>query len=184
MSENILIVSDIHGSAYWCKKALDLFDSLQADKLLLLGDLLYHGPRNPLPDEYAPQQVISQLSAYQKVVCAVRGNCDSEVDQMVLPFPILADYALVCANGRTLFATHGHLFNEQILPPLQEGTLLLNGHFHVPCHKLMQNGAYYINCGSAALPKDGSPHSCILFKDNTLYYYDLQTGEVFDTFAL
>lgn len=179
-----LIASDIHGSAYWCEQLLSAFENERADKLLLLGDLLYHGPRNDFPDGYSPKKVFELLNAIKEKIVCVRGNCDSEVDQMVLEFPIMADYALVDENGRTLFATHGHLYNETTPPLLKKGDVLLNGHFHVPCNREMKNGGIYANCGSVALPKDGTPHSYILVENGVLYWKDLETGGIFDCLTL
>ena len=179
-----LIASDMHGSAFWCKKTLDAMQNYNADKLLLLGDLLYHGPRNDFPDEYAPKKVFAMLNGIKEKICAVRGNCDSEVDQMVLQFPIMADYALLPLRERTLFLTHGHLYNEENPPLLQKGDLLFNGLFHTPCHREMPNGALYVNCGSTALPKEGTPHACMLLDERTLSWLDLSTGEIFDSISL
>jgi putative phosphoesterase len=180
----ILIASDIHGSAYWCARLLEEFENEGADKLVLLGDLLYHGPRNDFPDDYSPKKVFAMLNAIKDKLVCVRGNCDSEVDQMVLEFPMMADYALLEANGKRLFLTHGHLFNKENPPLLQKGDLLLNGHFHSPCNQEMENGAIYINCGSVALPKDETPHSFIVLEDNTLSWKDLETGGMFDYLEL
>ena len=180
----ILIASDIHGSAYWCARLLEEFENEGADKLVLLGDLLYHGPRNDFPDDYSPKKVFAMLNAIKDKLVCVRGNCDSEVDQMVLEFPMMADYALLEANGKRLFLTHGHLFNKENPPLLQKGDLLLNGHFHTPCNQEMENGAIYINCGSVALPKDETPHSFIVLEDNTLSWKDLETGGMFDYLEL
>ena len=127
-----LIASDIHGSAYYCARLLQDFAREQADRLVLLGDILYHGPRNDLPREYAPKRVIDLLNGIRQHIFCVRGNCDAEVDQLVLHFPILADYALLEAGGRLIFATHGHHYNLEHLPPLQPGDVLLHGHTHVP----------------------------------------------------
>lgn len=175
-----VIASDIHGSAFWCDKLLAAFERENADKLILLGDLLYHGPRNDLPDGYDPKKVFAALNAIKDKIVAVRGNCDSEVDQMVLEFPVMADYALLPLERKTLFLTHGHLYNEEIPPLLKSGDVLFNGHFHLPRRTPMQNGATYANCGSVALPKDGSPHSYILLDQNELIWKDLATGEAFD----
>ncbi len=180
----LIIASDIHGSAYWCAQLLDAFANEGADKLVLLGDLLYHGPRNDFPDDYSPKKVFAMLNAIKDKLLCVRGNCDSEVDQMVLEFPMMADYAVLEANGHTLFLTHGHLFNAENPPILQKGDLLLNGHFHTPCSKLLENGALYANCGSVALPKDETPHSYLLLDENTLYWKDLETGGIFDYLEL
>ncbi len=175
-----IVASDIHGSAHWCKRLLEAFENENADKLILLGDLLYHGPRNDFPDGYAPKQVFAMLNAVKEKIICVRGNCDSEVDQMVLEFPILADYALADCNGKTLFLTHGHLYNAENPPLLQKGDVLCNGHFHAPAALSLDNGVYYANCGSVALPKEGTPHSYILVDGNTLYFKDLETGGIFD----
>ena len=179
MDEKFIIASDIHGSAAWCDKLLNVFKRENPTKLILLGDLLYHGPRNPFPDGYAPMEVAEKLGAIKEKLVCVRGNCDSEVDQMVLPFPILADSAMLSAGGKTLFLTHGHLFSDTNPPPMQSGEILLNGHFHLPTFKRLENGAFYANCGSVALPKDGSPHSCILFTGDEFLWEDLATGKIF-----
>ena len=180
----IMIASDIHGSAFWCERLLEAFESEGADKLVLLGDLLYHGPRNDFPDEYAPKKVFAMLNGIKEKLLCVRGNCDSEVDQMVLEFPMMADYALLEADGRKLFLTHGHLFNAENPPLLQAGDLLLNGHFHTPCSMKLENGGIYANCGSVALPKDETPHSYLVVEDNSLQWKDLETGGMFDFLEL
>ena len=124
----LIIASDIHGSAYWCGKLMELAEHVQPDHLVLLGDLLYHGPRNDLPRDYAPKQVIPMLSQWKEKIIAVRGNCEAEVDQMVLPFPCMADFSLLCADGKTMYLTHGHHQSPDNLPPLTEGSLFLSGH--------------------------------------------------------
>ena len=175
-----IIASDIHGSAYWCQQLLEAFAFEEADKLVLLGDILYHGPRNDFPDDYSPKKVFEMLNKIKDKILCVRGNCDSEVDQMVLEFPMMADYALLEADGRKLFLTHGHLFNAENPPLLQAGDLLLNGHFHTPCSMKLENGGIYANCGSVALPKDDTPHSYLVVEDNSLQWKDLETGGMFD----
>ena len=180
----LLIASDIHGSAYWCEKVLQAFEKEEATRLVLLGDLLYHGPRNDFPDDYSPKKVFAMLNAVKDKITAIRGNCDSEVDQMVLEFPCLADYALIDDNGRTLFLTHGHLYNHETPPLLQKGDILFNGHFHAPANYEMENGAIYINCGSVSLPKTDTPHSYLVIEDGTVYFKDLETGGIFDCFTL
>ena len=179
-----IIASDIHGSAYWCEQLLSVFENENADKLILLGDLLYHGPRNDFPDEYDPRRVFDMLNRIKDKIVCVRGNCDSEVDQMVLEFPILADYALLSMKNRTLFLTHGHLFNHENPPLLQAGDLLFNGHFHTPCNKTLENGVIYANCGSVSLPKEGFPHSYLFLDEDVLYWKDLETGGFFDCLDL
>ena len=152
-----LIASDIHGSAQWCRRLLEAWDNEQADRLLLLGDVLYHGPRNDLPDQYAPKEVIAMLNARRERILCVRGNCEAEVDQMVLDFPVLADYAVLWEGSRLIYCTHGHVYNTGKLPPLQEGDVLLHGHTHIPAWE--DHGAYrYLNPGSVAIPKEGSWH--------------------------
>ena len=180
----ILIASDIHGSAYWSEKLLDVFRFQGASRLLLLGDLLYHGPRNDLPQDYAPKKVFASLNAIKDKITAVRGNCDSEVDQMVLAFPMLADYAIVSEGSWNLFATHGHLFNEATPPLLNGGDVLLNGHFHKPCHKKLSSGTYYVNCGSVSLPFDATPHSCVIVENGTFRWLNIESGQVFDELVL
>ena len=127
-----MIASDIHGSAYYCRELLEAYDKEKADRLLLLGDILYHGPRNDLPKDYNPKEVIALLNQHKQDILCVRGNCDTEVDQMVLEFPVLADYCVIADEKNAIYATHGHHFNEGNLPPLQKGDMLLNGHTHVP----------------------------------------------------
>ena len=173
-----VIAGDIHGSADWCKKLLDAFHAENADKLVLLGDILYHGPRNDFPDGYSPKAVFTMLNAIKDKIVCVRGNCDSEVDQMVLEFPCLADYALLDGKDRTLFVTHGHLYNKQTPPLLTQNDVLLNGHFHTPEFTAMQTG-YYANSGSVSLPKDGTPHSFLIYNDGKLIWKNLATGETF-----
>lgn len=165
----ILIASDIHGSAYYCEKLMEAYAREGADKLLLLGDILYHGPRNDLPKEYAPKRVIEMLNPLQNKILCVRGNCDTEVDQMVLAFPILAEYCLLFVNGRTVFATHGHTFNNNTLPPLGEGDILLHGHTHVTACE--NHGSYmYLNPGSVSIPKENTPHGYMTL-ENSLFLW-------------
>ena len=122
----LLIASDIHGSAYYCRKLLEAYEREGADKLILLGDILYHGPRNDLPKEYAPKEVLAMLNERKEEILCVRGNCDTEVDQMVLKFPILADYGFLYEQGHMIFLTHGHVFHEEHLPMLKKGDILLH----------------------------------------------------------
>ena len=180
----LMIASDIHGSAYYCRKMLEAYDREQADKLLLLGDILYHGPRNDLPKEYAPKEVIAMLNARKEELLCVRGNCDTEVDQMVLEFPILADYyflELDADRGVTVFATHGHCYNPRHLPPLKKGEILLNGHTHIPaCEEVcMENGdvVYYLNPGSVSIPKEQSEHSYMIYENGEFHWKNLEGKE-------
>lgn len=158
----LMIASDIHGSAFYCRQMLDAYKRENADRLLLLGDLLYHGPRNDLPKDYNPKEVITMLNDRKQELLCVRGNCDTEVDQMVLEFPILADYCLLELNGKTLFATHGHTWNPENPPMLKTGDILLNGHTHIPANRDM--GTYvYMNPGSVSIPKEESDHGYMIF---------------------
>jgi len=172
-----LIASDIHGSAYYCKKLLEAYQRESADCLLLLGDILYHGPRNPLPKDYNPKVVFAMLNEMKDEIICVRGNCDSEVDQMVLEFPMMADYCLLEVDGKTWFATHGHLFNDEKIPPLKEGSVLLNGHFHLPvCQELA--GVTYLNPGSVSLPKEEGQHSYISYEKGVFTWKDMAGREI------
>ena len=167
-----MIASDIHGSAYYCRELLAAFEREGAQKLMLLGDVLYHGPRNDLPRDYAPKEVIAMLNAIKEKLLCVRGNCDTEVDQMVLDFPVLADYAILVAGERMIYATHGHVYNENKLPPLQKGDVLMHGHTHVP--KCVEHEDYlYINPGSVSIPKENSAHSYLILEDGKLTWKSL-----------
>ena len=167
-----MIASDIHGSAYYCRELLAAFEREGAQKLLLLGDVLYHGPRNDLPLEYAPKQVIEMLNGIKEKLLCVRGNCDTEVDQMVLDFPVLADYAILAIGEHVIYATHGHVYNESKLPPLQKGDILLHGHTHVP--KCVEHENYlYVNPGSVSIPKENSAHSYLILENGKLTWKSL-----------
>lgn len=171
-----LIASDIHGSAYYARLLLEAYDREQADRMLLLGDILYHGPRNDLPREYEPKKVIELLNARKNDLLCVRGNCDTEVDQMVLAFPILADYAIVSEGGILIYATHGHQYNPDNPLPMQESSILLNGHTHVP--KCIEYDSYlYMNPGSVSIPKEDSWHGYMTFENRTFLWKDMD-GEV------
>ncbi len=158
-----VIASDIHGSAFWCGKLVEVIEQVQPDRILLLGDILYHGPRNDLPKGYAPKQVIPMLSDYKDKIICVRGNCEAEVDQMVLPFPCMADCAQVCADGLTMYLTHGHHHNPDNLPPLAAGSIFLSGHTHVKLDEI-RNGIRCLNPGSVSIPKDGT-NSCMVYEN-------------------
>lgn len=182
MKHKILIASDIHGSATYCKQLLARFDESGAEKLVLLGDILYHGPRNDLPDGYAPKQVIAMLSEYKDEIVAVRGNCDAEVDAMVLPFPVMADYAVLFFGNRVLYLTHGHLFSPEAPINMRKGEIMISGHTHIPL-RCECDGKIYLNPGSVSIPKNGSPHSYMLAEsdgeDVTFGWYTLD-GEKFE----
>ena len=171
------IASDIHGSAYYCKQMLASFEKEGADKMLLLGDILYHGPRNDLPKDYNPKEVIDLLNAKKDKILCVRGNCDTEVDQMVLQFPILADYCIITDADKVIYATHGHNFNENNLPPLCKGDILLHGHTHVPKCTPHENYTY-INPGSVSIPKENSHHGYILLENGVFTWKDFDGNVV------
>lgn len=178
-----LIASDIHGSAYYCEQLLQAFEREQASRLLLLGDILYHGPRNDLPRDYALKKVIAMLNGMADTILCVRGNCDTEVDQMVLEFPVLADYAVLTAGSRLLYATHGHVYNTAHLPPLQPGDILLHGHTHIPAWEVFGTDNLYLNPGSVSIPKAGTPHSYMTL-ENGVFTWKALGGEAYHTESL
>ena len=159
-----IIASDIHGSAHWARKLCKVFEESGADRLILLGDLLYHGPRNDLPDEYAPKLVAEMLNGLRERIIAIRGNCEAEVDQMMLRFPVLSDSAYISDFGQRVFATHGHVFGPDNLPPLCGGDIMLYGHTHIPDDSF-SGDIRCINPGSVSIPKSGSPHRCLLWEN-------------------
>ncbi|MBQ7107093.1 MAG: phosphodiesterase [Clostridia bacterium] len=173
----LFIASDIHGSAYYCEKMIAEFKRQNCQKILLLGDILYHGPRNDLPKEYNPKTVIEMLNALKSSLLCVRGNCDTEVDQMVLNFPVLADYAVIYDGDTTIYATHGHNYNEGKLPPLSDGDILLHGHTHVPVCTEHENYVY-INPGSVSIPKENSHHGYMIYENGTFTWYDLEGNTI------
>ncbi len=177
----ILFASDIHGSASACEKVLERVQTEKADRLILMGDLLYHGPRNDLPDRYAPKEVIRLLNESPLTPLCVRGDCDAEIDQMVLNFPIMADYALLpLGNGSCAFLTHGHLFDREHLPPHKPGDVLVNGHFHVYAAE-PAGDMFYVNPGSAALPKENQEKSYMVYENGVFTIKALETGETLKT---
>ena len=151
-----MFASDIHGSAYYCREMFKIYKESGADRLILLGDLLYHGPRNDLPREYDPKAVTAMLNDHKNEIYAVRGNCEAEVDQMVLEFPVMADYAVMVLNDLNFFVTHGHLFHQDQLPPMKAGDILIHGHTHL-LRADAYDGYYILNPGSTSLPKGGNP---------------------------
>lgn len=172
----ILIASDIHGSAKYCRLLLEAYSREGADRLLLLGDILYHGPRNDLPEEYSPKIVSAMLNELKDEIYCVRGNCEAEVDQLMLQFPILADYILIPFGDRMIFATHGHLYNKENLPPMKTGDILLHGHTHIPaCEKC--DGFVYMNPGSVTMQKEDSQRGYILFDGADFLWKSLEGNE-------
>lgn len=190
-----MIASDIHGSAYYCSQMIEAYKREHADRLLLLGDILYHGPRNDLPKAYAPKEVIAMLNPMKSELLCVRGNCDTEVDQMVLEFPILAEYCFLAADELTIFVSHGHVYNPKNPPMLKNGDILLNGHTHIPaCEKYpLKNGSangnalsessagfMYLNPGSVSIPKEDSAHSYMTLEDGAFEWKTME-GKVYQT---
>lgn len=172
----IMIASDIHGSAFFCRKLLDRYKEENAERLILLGDILYHGPRNDLPKEYNPKKVIEMLNALKNEIICVRGNCDTEVDQMVLDFNVLCEQAYINVNGRSMVLTHGHKIDNKSIPALRQGDILMCGHTHVPkCEK--REGYMYMNPGSVSIPKEESANSYMVL-DDKFYWKDLD-GKVY-----
>lgn len=163
-----LIASDLHGDLAAVRRLLAIFEEEDADRLILLGDLLYHGPRNDLPVAYDPKGVISALNGMRERILAVRGNCDTEVDQMVLSFPILADYAiLTLENGGLAYLTHGHRYNEEAQPPMTEKDVLLHGHTHVAGKTFCAGGQICLNPGSVSMPKGNTPPCYMTLQGDT-----------------
>ena len=168
-----MIASDIHGSAFYCEKLLKVLEEEKAEKLVLLGDILYHGPRNALPKDYDPPKVAELLNAVKDKILAVKGNCDSEVDQMVLQFPIMAEYGVVCVNGKNIYFSHGHKLDNEPKLPLLQGDILLCGHTHVP--ECTDRGGYtYMNPGSVSIPKQDSWHGYMILTEDSLVWKDLE----------
>lgn len=177
-----LIASDIHGSSYYCKKLVDNIEKEHPNRIILLGDTLYHGPRNDLPIEYNPQKVIEMLNRYADKIVGVRGNCDSEVDQMVLNFPMMSDYLLLDFSNKIICLTHGHIYNPINLLPMSSISVLLCGHTHIQaCEQL--DGYIYMNSGSISIPKEDGYHGFMVIENNVFKWKDLD-GIVKNEFTL
>ena len=176
----IIFCSDIHGMATTLQRFLQHMEQLSPDKLIILGDVLYHGPRNGVPSLYDPPQVVKLLNAKKNLISAVRGNCDAEVDQMLLEFPIMSDYAELLCEEKQFFLTHGHLWNENRLPPLSSGAVLAHGHTHIPVNKTLPNGITIFNPGSLSLPKEGMPQSFGFYDGKVLTVRKLDDGSIMD----
>ena len=181
--KKLLIASDIHGSAWYCRKLLQALEREETERMLLLGDILYHGPRNDLPREYAPKDVIAMLNPLKERIVSVRGNCEAEVDQMVLDFPVLADYCLMPVGDHMMFCTHGHIYNEEHLPPMMPGDILLYGHTHVPrAEKVLDK--WMLNPGSVSIPKGGSVPSYAVLEDGTFTIKDMEGAVIMQAVLL
>ncbi|MDF9823663.1 putative phosphoesterase [Breznakia sp. PF5-3] len=178
-----LIVSDIHGSAYYAQKAIDAFHKFKCDKILLLGDILYHGPRNPLPKDYDPKKVIALLNPLSNAIIACRGNCDSEVDQMVLSFPITNDSQTIPLQERSIFISHGHIYNPDRLPEnIKDDDIFLFGHIHIPIMEKQQQ-IHIINPGSISLPKENTPHTFGILEGDAYEWIDVDYN-ILNTYKL
>lgn len=178
----LFFMSDIHGSIYFLNKALERLAEEKADYVVILGDELYHGARNPLPLEYAPKKVAEVLNTYSDRIIAVRGNCDSEVDEMVIDFPIMSTYSTVLYNNKRLFLTHGHIYNESNMPKLRGGDVFIYGHTHIPKAKKFGN-IYIINPGSITFPKENNPHTYGVLEEDVFTIKDLD-GNVFEKISI
>ena len=175
----LLIASDIHGSAFYCRKLLEVYEKEGAQRMVLLGDILYHGPRNDLPREYAPKEVIGMLNEKKDEIYAVRGNCEAEVDQMVLQFPVLADYMVLMFENRAMYVTHGHIYHEDNLPPMKKGDILLHGHTHV-LKAQEKDGILILNPGSVSIPKEGNLPTYAMLEDGRFRICDFEGNIVKD----
>ena len=176
----LLIASDLHGSACYTKMLVENFTASGADMLVLLGDILYHGPRNDLPREYAPKAVIELLNPLADKIVAVRGNCESEVDQMVLQFPVTPDYGLIVVDNRKMYLSHGH----RDVPKMTAGSIYLTGHTHVPLKEDWDNGCLHLNPGSVSIPKEDSPHSYLLYEDGVFSWRRVRNNKEYMHYEL
>ena len=178
MNESYLIASDIHGSSHYCGSLIETFEKSGAGRMILLGEILYHGPRNSLPKGYDPMKCVSLLQNYRDRIVCVRGNCDAEIDEDLLGFRMTPGFLKLFLHGTFFTATHGHLFNRDHLPPVGIGETLLFGHFHVPSFSI-KNGITYVNPGSVSIPKENSPCSAVLFDGESFRWIDLDSGHTF-----
>lgn len=178
----LMFASDLHGSLFFCEKLLDAYRNENAEKLILLGDLLYHGPRNNLSKNYDTIKVAEKLNAIKNNLLCVRGNCDAQVDQMVLNFPIMSDYSIIYLEKRLIFLTHGHIYNRNNLPPINKNDIMIQGHTHVPIIENI-NGIILMNPGSVSLPKQNSPHSFMIYEDAEFKIKDFD-GNIINRYKL
>lgn len=178
----LVIASDIHGSAYYCNLLVEQYKKEKADRLLLLGDLLYHGPRNDLPKDYHPKTVIEVLNGLKEEIICVRGNCEAEVDQMVLEFPVLSESLLLFLDNRVVYATHGHIYHKGNLPSIKKGDILLHGHTHVQAME-WYNDILYLNPGSVSIPKENNENSYMVYEDGIYTIKNLE-GKTISSIAV
>ena len=165
-----LVVSDIHGSSYYARKIEEIINREEPDKIILLGDLYYHGPRNPLTEEYAPKDVADILNSHKDKILAVRGNCDAEVDQMISEFKLEENLRLEI-GGKKFFFTHGHKFNMDFWPN-EDFDVLVYGHFHTGFIKEFE-GKIFVNAGSISLPKNGTKNNYLIIDETKISLKDV-----------
>ena len=175
----LLIASDIHGSAYYCKKLVDAFSKEKADRLILLGDILYHGPRNDLPREYNPKAVIKMLNELKDKILCINGNCDAEVDSMVLDFTLFKDYKVLTIDNKVFYLTHGHMFNTDNPPPMRENDILIHGHTHISCCESFGDNNLYLNPGSVSIPKENTQNGYMIYENNIFIWKNIEGNTLF-----
>ena len=173
-----ILASDLHGSTVYIEKLMQCFEKENAERMFFLGDYLYHGPRNTIPAGYDTIQAAEILNRYKEYIFCIRGNCDSDVDQMMLDFPILSENAYLDFDGTLAFASHGHVFHKENLPKLKKGEIFIQGHTHVPSVEELENGIVFMNPGSVSIPKGGSENSYILY-ENGCFRWKTLDGKVF-----
>ena len=173
----LLFFSDVHGVPSTLERLFEHAAELKPDMMVLLGDALYHGPRNGVPGWYDPQKVAELLNEHREHILAVRGNCDADVDQFLLKFPIMADFSEIITDSARFFVTHGHLWNAANVPPVPQGTILAHGHTHIPEIRLLPEGVTLFNPGSISLPKRNFPPTFGFFDGTSLTVRRLEDGE-------
>ena len=174
----LLFFSDVHGVPSTLERLFEHASELKPDLMVLLGDALYHGPRNGVPGWYDPQKVADLLNAHKEQILAVRGNCDADVDQFLLQFPIMSDFSEIITDSARFFVTHGHLWNAANVPPVPRGTVLAHGHTHIPEIRSLPEGVTLFNPGSISLPKRNFPPSFGFFDGKKLTVRRLEDGAV------
>lgn len=172
----LMIASDIHGSKHFCEKLLVKYMDESPEKLIVLGDLLYHGPRNDIPEGYDPKRVCTLLNLVKDNLICVKGNCDAEVDQSILEFPIMSEYAVIFADDIVMYLTHGDKYNIDNPLPMNEHNIMIYGHTHIPLYEENENGVF-VNPGSVSIPKENSEHSYLIYEDGVFTWKDLEGNE-------
>ena len=178
----LMIASDIHGSYFFANKLIERFNEEKCDKLIILGDVLYHGPRNDLPKDYDPKKVIDLLNNVKENILCVKGNCDADVESMVLEFPIISDYSCVFCDGKVMYLTHGHTYTKEKPMPLLEGDIFIYGHTHIPDAEL-KDKILYLNPGSVSIPKAGSQNSYMIYENNNFIWKNTD-GEIYKEYKI